>query len=75
MLKSPLYQILRKPKVWNFGTQRYLGHVEEKGIGGMFEWDESVAFDKKAQYVVRICREEDPNQILVDKVPQYYGDY
>ena len=49
--------------------------MEDEGIGGMFEWDETVAFDEEAQYVGRICREEDPNPVLVDKVPQYYRDY
>ena len=41
----------------------------------MFEWDETVAFDEEAQYVGRICRQEDPNQVLVDKVPQHYKQY
>ena len=41
----------------------------------MFEWDETVAFDEEGQYVARICRQEDPNQVLVDKVPQYYKLY
>jgi len=34
-----------------------------------------VAFDEEAQYVGRICRQEDPNQVLLDKIPQYYEDY
>jgi len=41
----------------------------------MFEWDETVAFDEEPQYVGRICRQEDPNQVLLDKIPQYYEDY
>ena len=41
----------------------------------MFEWDETVAFDEEAQYVGRICRQEDPNLVLLDKIPQYYEDY
>ena len=41
----------------------------------MFEWDDTVAFDEEEQYVGRICRQEDPNQVLVDKVPQYYKQY
>jgi len=41
----------------------------------MFEWDETVAFDEDAQYVGRICWQEDPNQVLLDKIPQYYDDY
>ena len=41
----------------------------------MFEWDETVAFEEEAQYVRRICRQEDPNQVLLDKIPQYYADY
>jgi len=34
-----------------------------------------VAFDEEAQYVGRICRQEDANQVLLDKIPQYYKDY
>ena len=34
-----------------------------------------MAFDEEAQYEGRICREEDPNQVLVNKVPQYYKQY
>ena len=41
----------------------------------MFEWDETVAFDEEAQYVGRIYGQEDPNQVLVDKVPQHYKQY
>ena len=41
----------------------------------MFKCDKTVAFDEEAQYVGRICRQEDPNQVLVDKVPQYYKQY
>lgn len=32
-------------------------------------------FDKQAQYVGRICRQEDSNQVLMDKIPPYYEDY
>ena len=41
----------------------------------MFEWDETAAFDGEVQYVGRIGRQEDRNQVLVDKVPQYYKQY
>ena len=41
----------------------------------MFEWDETGAFDEEAQYVGRTRRQEDPNQVLVNKVPQYYTQY
>jgi len=41
----------------------------------MFEWDETVALDEEAEYVSRICRQEDPNQVLLDKIPEYYEDY
>jgi len=41
----------------------------------MFKGDETVAFDVEAQYVGRIYRQEDPNQVLLDKIPQYYEDY
>jgi len=64
-----------EPQNWTFTEGCSLGHVEDEGIGGMFEWDETVAFDEEAQYVGRICRQEDPNQVLLDKIPQYYEDY
>jgi len=41
----------------------------------MLNCNETVAFDKDAQYVGRICRYQDPNQALLDKIPQYYEDY
>ena len=62
-------------KEWIFGEQCCLGHVQDEGVGGMFEWDKTVAFDEEAQYVGRICRQEDPNQVLVDRVPQHYQQY
>ena len=52
-----------------------MGHVEDEGVGATFAWDETVVFDEEAQYVGRICRQEDPNQVLLDKIPQYYKDY
>ena len=41
----------------------------------MFEWDETVAYDEEAQYIGRICKQEDPNQVLLDKLPQHYEEY
>ena len=41
----------------------------------MFEWDETVVFNEEAQYVRRSCRQEDPNQALVEKVGQHRRDY
>jgi len=63
------------PQKWTFTKQCCLGHIEDEGIGRMFEWDETVAFDEEAQYVGRICRLEDTNQVLLYKIPQYYEDY
>ena len=47
-------------------------HVEDEGIGGMFEWDETVAYDEEAQYLGRICQQEDPNQVMLDEIPRHY---
>ena len=66
---------INEPKKWTFTEQCCLGHVEDEGIGGMFEWDETVAYDEEAQYIGRICRQEDPNQVLLDKLPQHYEEY
>ena len=49
--------------------------MEDEEIGGMFKWDETVAYDEEAQYIGRICRQVDPNQVLLDKLPQHYEEY
>jgi len=64
-----------KPQNWTFGEQCCQEHVEDEAKGGKFESDETVAFDEAAQSVGRLCRPEDPNQVLVDKIKQYYEDY
>ena len=46
---------IEKSQNWTFTEQCCLGHVEDEGVGGMFELDETVAFDKEAQYVGRKC--------------------
>ena len=35
-----------KPQKCTFTKQGCLGYVENEGVGGMFDWDETVAFDK-----------------------------
>ena len=49
--------------------------MEDEGIGGIFKWDETVAYDEEAQYVGRICRQEDPNQVMLDEIPRHYEEY
>ena len=39
------------PKKWEFNDTKCQSHVEDEGVGYMFEWDETVAFDEEAQYV------------------------
>ena len=34
-----------------------------------------MAFAEEAQYMGRMCPQEDPNQVLLAKIPQYYEDY
>ena len=46
---------INEPKKWSFSEHCCSDHVEDEGIGGMFEWDETVAYDEEAQYVGRIC--------------------
>ena len=39
------------PKKWEFNDTKCQSHVEYEGVGDIFEWDETVAFDEDAQYV------------------------
>ena len=42
---------LEDPKKWEFTDTKCQSHVEDEGIGDMFEWDKTVAFDEETQYV------------------------
>jgi len=66
---------INESKKWSFIEHCCSDHVEDEGIGGMFEWDETVAYDEEAQYVGRICRQEDPNQVMLDEIPRHYEEY
>ena len=48
--EHPLSHI-EDPKKWEFTDTKCQSHVEDEGVGDMFEWDETVAFDEEAQYV------------------------
>ena len=48
-----------KPQNWTFSEECCLGNVEDEVVGGMFECYKTVAFDEEAQYLGRICRQED----------------
>jgi len=72
--EDPIANIDERQKS-TFTEQYCLGHVEDGAVGGIFQWDETVGFDEEAQYVGRIYRQEDPNQVLLDKIPQYNDDY
>ena len=62
-------------KKWSFIVHCCSDHVEDERIGGMFEWDETVAYDEEVHYVGRICRQEDPNQWMLDERPRHYEEY
>src|ERR1700712_5779329 len=66
---------INEPKKWSFIEHCCSDHVEDERIGGMCEWDETVAYDEEAQYVGRICRQEDPNQVMLDEIPRHYEEY
>ena len=34
-----------------------------------------MAYDEEAQYIGRICQQENPNLVLLDKLPQHYKEY
>ena len=42
---------IERPKTWEFTDTKCQSHVEDEGIGNMFELDKTVAFDEEAQYV------------------------
>ena len=60
-------------KKWEFTETKCQSHVEDEGVGDMFEWDETVAFDEEAQYVGqylgRVYMRKDKSSISLEGIP------
>ena len=48
--------------------------MEDEAVEGIFEWDETVAFDEEAQYVGRIGVAT-KNEIKLEALPRHYWQY
>ena len=63
-------------KKWEFNDTKCQSHVEDEGVGEMFEWDETIAFDEEAQYVGqyvgRAYMRKDQSSILLEGIPANY---
>jgi len=53
----------------------YRDHVENEAVKDLFEYDETVAYDPKAQYVGRIGRVEEKNPVELETLPREYAQF
>jgi len=67
--------IYTKQKKWNFGQTTCPDHVEDKAVKDLFEYDETVAYDPKAQYVGRIGRVDEKDPMELETLPQEYAQF
>jgi len=59
---------------WAFEEAKYHAHTQDEAVAGMFEWDETVAYDEETQYVGRIEREEEGG-VQLEALPKPYWQY
>jgi len=50
-------------------------HVEDEAVRDLFEYDETVGSDPKAQYVGRIGRVEEKNPVELETLPREYAQF
>ena len=50
-------------------------HVEDEAVKNLFEYDETVAYDPKAQYVGRIGRIEEKDPVELETLPGEYAHF
>jgi len=50
-------------------------HVENEAVKDLFEYDETVVFDPKAQYVGRIGKIEEKDPVELQTLPQEYAQF
>ena len=53
----------------------YRDHVENEAVKDLFEYDETVAFDPKAQYVGRIGKIEEKDPVELETLPREYAQF
>jgi len=53
----------------------YRDHVEDEAIKDLFEYDETVAYDPKAQYVGRIGKIEEKDPVELETLPREYAQF
>jgi len=65
---------IETPGKWCFKYTKCVEHVQDEGIGDMFEWDETVTFDEEARMIGRIgsTRQE---EIQLEGLPKPYWQY
>jgi len=61
-------------KKWVFEEVMCHAHIEDEAVADLFEWDETVAYDKEAQYVGLIEREEERG-IQLETMPKPYRQH
>ena len=59
---------------WVFEESKCHHHMEDEAVADLFEWDETVAYDKEAQYVGwSECDEE--GGVQLETLPKLYSQY
>ena len=66
---------LDEPKKWSFEQMTCRDHVEDEAVKDLFEYDETVSYNPKAQYVERIGRIEEKNPVELETLPQEYAQF
>jgi len=52
-----------------------LNHVEHQAVKDLFEYDETVPYDPKAQYVGRIEQVEEKDPVKLEALPREYAQF
>jgi len=60
---------LDEPKKWAFEQDACRHHVEDEAVKDLFEYDKSVVYDPKAQYVGRMERLEEKDTVELEMLP------
>ena len=63
-----LLKDIANPSKWVFHNGKCHAHIEDEAVAGLFKWDETVAYDKVAQYLGRIGR-EDAGGVQLETLP------
>jgi len=63
------YCLWKNQKMWNFGQRTCCDHGQDQAVKNLFEYDETVTYDPKTQYVGRIGRIEMKNPVVLETLP------